>query len=47
MFNTSDYTVITNDKIKEFNLLSTMQMSDLLDFDTTFEKELMEGLDNA
>ena len=47
MFNTSDYTVITNDKIKEFYSLSTLQMSDLLDFYGTFEKEFMEGLDNA
>lgn len=47
MFNTSDYTVITNDKIKEFNLLCSVQMSDLLDFDATFEKEFLEGLENA
>ena len=47
MFNTSDYTVITNDKIKEFNLLCSVQMSDLLDFDATFEKEFLEDLENA
>lgn len=47
MFNSSDYTVITNDKIKEFNLLCNVQMSDLLDFDATFEKEFLEGLDHA
>ena len=47
MFNSSDYTVITTDKIKEFYSLSTLQMSDLLDFDATFEKEILEGLDNA
>ena len=35
------------DKIKEFYSLSTLQMSDLLDFDATFEKEILEGLDNA
>ena len=43
MFNSSDFTIITNDKIKEFNLLCTIQMSDLLDFDTVFENELLEG----
>ena len=43
MFNSSDFTVITNDKIKEFNLLCNIQMSDLLDFDTVFENELLEG----
>jgi hypothetical protein len=47
MFNTSDYTIITNDKIKEFNLLCTIQMSDLLDFDSAFSKEFLEGLDYA
>ena len=47
MFNSSDFTVITNDKIKEFNLLCNIQMSDLLDFDTVFENEFLEGLDYA
>ena len=47
MFNSSDFTVITNDKIKEFNLLCTIQMSDLLDFDSVFSKEFLEGLDYA
>ena len=47
MFNSSDFTVITNDKIKEFNLLCTIQMSDLLDFDSAFSKEFLEGLDYA
>jgi len=43
MFNTSDYTIITNDKIKEFNLLCSVQMSDLLDFDSAFNQEFLEG----
>jgi len=47
MFNSSDFTVITNDKIKEFNLLCNIQMSDLLDFDSAFNQEFLEGLDYA
>jgi len=47
MFNSSDFTIITNDKIKEFNLLCNIQMSDLLDFDSAFSKEFLEGLDYA